>query len=41
VVIVPEPRATLGVGAALVALGFLASRSARRAMALAKVPRRR
>jgi hypothetical protein len=41
VVIVPEPRATLGVGAALAALGFLASRSARRAMALAKVPRRR
>jgi hypothetical protein len=41
VVIVPEPRATLGVAAALAALAFLASRSARRATVPAQIPRRR
>ena len=41
VVIVPEPRATLGVAAALAALAFLASRSARRAMVPARSPPRR
>jgi hypothetical protein len=41
VVSVPEPSATFGVAVALAALAFLASRSARRAMALARVPRRR
>jgi len=41
VVLVPEPRATLAVAAALAALAFLASRSARRAMVLARIPRRR
>jgi hypothetical protein len=40
VVIVPEPLATLGVGAALAALGFLASRSANRAVALARISKR-
>jgi len=40
VVLVPEPRATLAVAAALVALAFLASRSARRAVVLARIPRR-
>jgi len=41
VVLVPEPRATLGVAAALAALAFLASRSARRATVPAQIPRRR
>jgi hypothetical protein len=41
VVLVPEPRATLGVAAALMALAFLASRSARRATVPAQIPRRR
>jgi len=38
---VPEPRATFGVAGALAALGFLASRSARRALVLAQLSRRR
>ncbi len=37
---VPEPRATLAVGAALATLALLASRSARRAVVLARMPRR-
>jgi hypothetical protein len=41
IVSVPEPRATLGVAAALAALAFLASRSARRATLLAQTQRRR
>ncbi len=41
VVLVPEPRATLAVAAALAALALLAARSARRAMVLARIPRRR
>ena len=40
VVAVPEPRATLTVAAALAALAFLASRSARRARVLSRIPRR-
>lgn len=41
VVKVPEAGATLAVAATLAALAFLASRSARRAMVLARIPRRR
>ena len=40
VVAVPEPRATLTVAAALAALAFLTSRSARRARVLSRIPRR-
>jgi len=41
VVLVPEPRATLGIVAALAALAFLASRSAQSATLLASIQRRR
>jgi hypothetical protein len=41
IVSVPEPRTTAAVAAALAALGFLASRSARRATLLARIPRGR
>ncbi len=41
IVLVPEPRATLLVAVTLATLALLASRSARRAQALARIPKRR